>query len=80
MFFFGSRLSVLIGPSDVHKFLNVKSNEHTLCLYNVQNKHENKQYGTSFEVTTPKLSSCFLFIVLKFLNNTIIQVHGSLNN
>ncbi len=34
---------------------------------------ENKQNGTSFDVTTPKLSSCILFLVFTFLNNHLIN-------
>jgi len=32
-------LSPLIGLSHVHKFLNVKFDDHTPCLYNVQNRN-----------------------------------------
>jgi hypothetical protein len=43
-------LSLLNGSSYVHTFCNVKLNDHTLCLYNVQIELENKQYGINFEI------------------------------
>jgi hypothetical protein len=39
-FFFGFRLSLLIGSFYVHTFFNVKLNDHTPCFYNVQTKNE----------------------------------------
>jgi hypothetical protein len=33
-------LSLLISSSHVHKFFNVKLDDHTSCLYNVQNRNE----------------------------------------
>jgi len=38
----------MFGSSQVHKFLNVKFDNHTPYLYNVQIGMENKQYAISF--------------------------------
>jgi len=38
-FSFYFELSFLIGSPHVHKFLNVKVDDHTPCLYSVQNRN-----------------------------------------
>jgi hypothetical protein len=45
-------LNLFIGSSHVHKFFNVKFDDHTPSLYSAQNINENKQYGINSEVAT----------------------------
>ncbi len=62
-------LNILISSNHVHKLFNVKLEGHTLVHIMFKIRMKNKQYGISFEVVTPKLSSCLLFLVFIFINN-----------
>jgi hypothetical protein len=72
----------LNGSSHAHTFFDVKLDVHTLCLYSVQTRNENKQYGINFEVATFSQTKLELqkFPHAFFLNFQKFQVHDSLDN